>query len=266
MRYLYLLGRILFSLIFITAAPRQFTSEGIQHAADLGVPLASLLVPLSGVIPGSCSFQYGRRNRIPGGWPPSPPVLLLLALLVAALLGPGRQNMTKYRSAVGAQQPSTLVLDGISISYTDSGGSGPVVICLHAIGHGARDFEDLSRRLSPQYRVIALDFPNQGNSGPDSHPPALPATLRSSRNSSTSCIFQGLCCLATPLAEPFPSVTPASIPDASRLLCCAIVVDSVLPVPSATSLSERSCNSSRQAGAVLSGFRGPSIATTEEFC
>ena len=61
-------------------------------------------------------------------------------------------------------------LDGISISYTDSGGSGLVVICLHAIGHGARDFEDLSRRLSPQYRVIALDFPNQGNSDPDSQP------------------------------------------------------------------------------------------------
>ena len=60
--------------------------------------------------------------------------LVLLALLVAALLGPGRQNMTNYRSAVGAQQPSTLVLDGISISYTDSGGSGLVVICLHAIG------------------------------------------------------------------------------------------------------------------------------------
>ncbi|MGB7464737.1 MAG: alpha/beta fold hydrolase [Candidatus Acidiferrum sp.] len=35
---------------------------------------------------------------------------------------------------------------------------------------GARDFEDLSRRRSPQYRVIALDLPNHGNSGPDSRP------------------------------------------------------------------------------------------------
>jgi 4,5:9,10-diseco-3-hydroxy-5,9,17-trioxoandrosta-1(10),2-diene-4-oate hydrolase len=76
-----------------------------------------------------------------------------------------------YRSAVGAQEPRKYVsLDGISIAYTDSGGSGPVLICLHAIGHGARDFEDLGRRLSPQYRVIALDFPNQGNSGADSQP------------------------------------------------------------------------------------------------
>jgi pimeloyl-ACP methyl ester carboxylesterase len=96
--------------------------------------------------------------------------LVLLALLVVTLLGTGRQTMTNYRSAVGAQQPSRVVLDGISISYTDSGGPGPVVLCLHAIGHGARDFEDLTRRLSPQYRIIALDFPNHGNSGADSQP------------------------------------------------------------------------------------------------
>ena len=51
MCYRYLVGRILFSLIFITAAPRHFTAEGIHHAADLGVPLASLLVPLSWPLP-----------------------------------------------------------------------------------------------------------------------------------------------------------------------------------------------------------------------
>ena len=50
MRYVYPVGRILFSLIFITAAPRHFTHEGIQHAADLGVPIAWFLVPTSGVM------------------------------------------------------------------------------------------------------------------------------------------------------------------------------------------------------------------------
>jgi pimeloyl-ACP methyl ester carboxylesterase len=87
-------------------------------------------------------------------------------------VGTGRKTRDAgYRSAVGAQEPRKYIsLDGVSIAYTDSGGSGPVLICLHAIGHGARDFEDLGRRLSPQYRVIALDFPNQGNSGPDSQP------------------------------------------------------------------------------------------------
>lgn len=65
MRYLCLVGRILFSLIFITAAPRHFTAEGIHHAADLGVPLASLLVPLSGVVAlaGGLSIAIGYHAR-----------------------------------------------------------------------------------------------------------------------------------------------------------------------------------------------------------
>ena len=101
-----------------------------------------------------------------------------LSTLVGILLGggflrtvPQEARDTNYRSAVGAQQPYRVIsLSGIAITYTDSAGSGPVLICLHAIGHGARDFEDFSRRFSPQYRVIALDFPGQGNSGSDPEP------------------------------------------------------------------------------------------------
>jgi pimeloyl-ACP methyl ester carboxylesterase len=76
-----------------------------------------------------------------------------------------------YRFAVGSWEPrKTLEVDGVSIAYHDSGGKAPVVICLHAIGHGARDFQDLSQRLGAHHRVIALDFPGQGYSGPDSQP------------------------------------------------------------------------------------------------
>ena len=86
-----------------------------------------------------------------------------------AYAGERALTSTDYRSAVGAQEPrKTILLEGVSLSYSDSGGAGPVLICLHAIGHGARDFEDLSRRLGNGFRVIALDFPGQGNSGPDS--------------------------------------------------------------------------------------------------
>ena len=105
-------------------------------------------------------------------------VLASIALfLVAILLGMGvlgvgrRVRNTNYRSTVGAPQPHRVVLSGgVELAYSDSGGSGPVLMCLPAIGHGARDFEDLSRRLAPQYRVLALDFPGQGNSGPDIEP------------------------------------------------------------------------------------------------
>jgi putative oxidoreductase len=80
MRYFYLVGRILFSLIFITAAPRHFTHEGIQHAADLGVPFASLLVPLSGVmaLAGGLSVAAGYKAKW-GAW-------LLVGFLVTFMM------------------------------------------------------------------------------------------------------------------------------------------------------------------------------------
>lgn len=76
MRVLYPIGRILFALIFIVAAPRHFTAEGIHHAADLGVPFATICVPISGVMAfaGGLSIATGYRARW-GAW-------LLIAFLV----------------------------------------------------------------------------------------------------------------------------------------------------------------------------------------
>lgn len=69
MKLLVPLGRVLFALIFITAAPRHFTHEGVQHAASLGVPAAGVLVPLSGVmaLAGGISVAIGLRARS-GAW------------------------------------------------------------------------------------------------------------------------------------------------------------------------------------------------------
>ena len=76
MKFLFPLGRLLFSLIFITAAPRHFTHEGIQHAAALGVPAAGALVPISGVLAvvGGLSVAFGYKTRW-GAW-------ILVAFLV----------------------------------------------------------------------------------------------------------------------------------------------------------------------------------------
>lgn len=109
-------------------------------------------------------------------WTMAAGAIFLLAILFGmGILGSAGRNAgaTNNRSAVGALQTYRVTLSGgVVIAYTDSGESGPVIICLHAIGHGARDFDDLTRRLSPQYRVLALDFPGQGNSGPDIEPPS----------------------------------------------------------------------------------------------
>lgn len=76
MRVLYSVGRALFALIFIVAAPRHFTAEGIGHAADLGVPLAVVLVPVSGLmaLAGGLSVASGYRAQW-GSW-------MLIAFLV----------------------------------------------------------------------------------------------------------------------------------------------------------------------------------------
>jgi putative oxidoreductase len=66
---LVLLGRFLFVLIFLMSAPMHFSQPVIAFAAAKGVPLASITVPLSGVIAlaGGLSILLGYRARV-GGW------------------------------------------------------------------------------------------------------------------------------------------------------------------------------------------------------
>jgi putative oxidoreductase len=61
-----LVGRILYSLLFIAAAPGHFSSETIGYAASQGVPLASLAVPASGILAllGGLSIALGYKTRL----------------------------------------------------------------------------------------------------------------------------------------------------------------------------------------------------------
>jgi len=63
------LGRALFSAIFIASAFGHFSSRMIGYAAQQGVPLASIAVPLAGVIAlaGGLSILLGYRARL-GAW------------------------------------------------------------------------------------------------------------------------------------------------------------------------------------------------------
>jgi putative oxidoreductase len=80
-RTLPLIGRALFALTFIIAVPRHFTSEGISHAAELGIPLANLLVPISGImaIAGALSVATGFHAKLGA--------LVLIVFLVPVTLG-----------------------------------------------------------------------------------------------------------------------------------------------------------------------------------
>jgi putative oxidoreductase len=73
-----LLGRLFFALIFLMAGPNHFSSQTIAYAASQGVPLASIAVPISGVlaIAGGLSILLGYRAKV-GAW--------LIALFLVAV-------------------------------------------------------------------------------------------------------------------------------------------------------------------------------------
>jgi len=81
MNYIVLLGRIFYVAIFLMAAPSHFTAGTIAYSASKGVPMASILVPLSGVIAlfGGLSILIGYKAKY-GAW------LLVLFLVPVTIM------------------------------------------------------------------------------------------------------------------------------------------------------------------------------------
>ena len=81
-RAIVLLGRLFYALIFLMAAPNNFTKQGIAYAASQGAPLASIGVPLMGVISlvGGLSILLGYRAKI-GAW-----LIVLFLLIVTPIM------------------------------------------------------------------------------------------------------------------------------------------------------------------------------------
>jgi putative oxidoreductase len=69
MKVIVLLGRILFSLLFLINCSNMFTPMAVQYAAAQGVPIPNILVPLAAVIAivGAVSIAIGLKARF-GGW------------------------------------------------------------------------------------------------------------------------------------------------------------------------------------------------------
>jgi len=69
MKYVVLLGRALYAAIFIIAGPGHFSAGTISYAAHQGVPMASIVVPLSGLMAliGGLSILVGYFARY-GAW------------------------------------------------------------------------------------------------------------------------------------------------------------------------------------------------------
>ena len=69
MKYVVLIGRLFYSLMFILSALSHFSEGTIAYASSAGLPMAALLVPISGIIAlaGGLSILLGYRAKI-GAW------------------------------------------------------------------------------------------------------------------------------------------------------------------------------------------------------
>jgi len=116
-----LLGRFLFVLIFVMAAPNHFSSQTIAYAASQGVPLASIAVPLSGVIAlaGGLSILLGYRAKI-GAW---------LLVLFLAVVTPMLHNFWTVADPMMHQMQFIMFMKNVSILggalFISQFGAGP---------------------------------------------------------------------------------------------------------------------------------------------
>ena len=122
MKYAVPLGRPFFALIFLMSTPGHFTSKTIGYAASHGVPLASILVPISGLIAlaGGLSILLGCKARW-GAW------LIVLFLVPVTLT---MHNFWTVTDPMAAQMQQIMFMKNLSIlggalliSYF---GSGPL--------------------------------------------------------------------------------------------------------------------------------------------
>jgi len=69
MKYAALAGRVLFSIIFLVGGLGHFSAQSIGYASAQGVPMASVLVPFSGIvsIAGGLSILLGYKAKL-GAW------------------------------------------------------------------------------------------------------------------------------------------------------------------------------------------------------
>ena len=105
-RYLVPLGRAAFAAVFVVFAPLDFTPQGVAWAAQQGVPLPQILVPLAGLIAlaGGASVILGYRARI-GAW-------LLILFLVPVTVW--MHNFWAVRDPMMAQMQEGFFLANLS--------------------------------------------------------------------------------------------------------------------------------------------------------
>ncbi|HET9136209.1 MAG TPA: DoxX family protein [Candidatus Kapabacteria bacterium] len=121
MKSVVLLGRILFSAIFIESAIGHFSAQTIAYAAGNGVPIADIVVPFSGILAliGGISVLIGYKARW-GAW------MLVAFLVPVTLMMHDFWNMTDPQASMNRvmfMKNISMLGGALLIAYF---GAGPV--------------------------------------------------------------------------------------------------------------------------------------------
>lgn len=100
-------GRLLFTSIFLMSGLNHFSKQTIGYAAAQGVPFASLAVPLSGIIAlaGGLSILLGYRAKL-GAW------LIILFLVPVTLM---MHNFWAVKDPMMAQMHMIMFMKNVSM-------------------------------------------------------------------------------------------------------------------------------------------------------
>lgn len=106
-RYLVPVARALFAAIFLIAAPGHFTQQTIGYSAQQGVPMAQVLVPISGLLTlaGGLSVLLGYKAKL-GAW-----ALVLFLVPVTVML----HNFWAVQDPMMAQMHQGMFLKNVAM-------------------------------------------------------------------------------------------------------------------------------------------------------
>jgi pimeloyl-ACP methyl ester carboxylesterase len=96
--------------------------------------------------------------------------LILLGVSTAAAQDPAPISLADLRAKYADEGTRYITIDGAEIHYRDEG-AGPAVVLLHASYFNLKTWDGVAKALKSNHRVIRLDFPNAGLSGPETKEP-----------------------------------------------------------------------------------------------
>ncbi|UTW49413.1 alpha/beta fold hydrolase [Bacterioplanoides sp. SCSIO 12839] len=95
-------------------------------------------------------------------------VLSMAQLTGCASMGMGSRPLSELTQNYANQESQFLAVDDLVIHYRDEGlKNGPVLVLLHGVASSLHTWDGWVEQLSDRYRIIRIDLPAHGLTGPD---------------------------------------------------------------------------------------------------